>query len=100
MKFEKTFRYHQTECVKRNPPGNEIYRKGTISIYEINGRDHKTYCQNICLMAKLFLDHKTLYYDVDPFFFYVLCEIDKKDALLGILAKKKNRQKATISLAF
>ena len=24
--------------------------------------------------AKLFLDHKTLYYDVDPFMFYVMCE--------------------------
>jgi histone acetyltransferase MYST1 len=90
MKFEKTFRYHQTECVKRNPPGNEIYRKGTISIYEIDGRDHKTYCQNICLMAKLFLDHKTLYYDVDPFFFYVLCEIDKKGAhIVGYFSKEK-----------
>ena len=22
------------------------------------------YCQNLCLMAKLFLDHKTLYFDV------------------------------------
>jgi hypothetical protein len=36
----------------------------------------KTYCQNLCLLSKLFLDHKTLYYDVDPFLFYVLCERD------------------------
>lgn len=34
------------------------------------------YCQNLCLLSKLFLDHKTLYYDVDPFLFYVLCERD------------------------
>ena len=27
--------------------------------------------------SKLFLDHKTLYYDVDPFLFYVLCERDE-----------------------
>ncbi len=26
------------------------------------------------MQAKLFLDHKTLYYDVDPFMFYVMCE--------------------------
>jgi hypothetical protein len=32
--------------------------------------------QNLCLLAKLFLDHKTLYYDVDPFLFYVLTECD------------------------
>ncbi|KAL1819342.1 hypothetical protein ACET3Z_014211 [Daucus carota] len=29
-------------------------------------------------MAKSFLDHKTLYYDVDLFLFYVLCECDDK----------------------
>ena len=27
--------------------------------------------------AKLFLDHKTLYWDVDPFMFYVMCEYVK-----------------------
>ena len=27
-------------------------------------------------MAKFFLDHKTLYYDTDPFLFYVMCEWD------------------------
>ncbi len=36
----------------------------------------QVYCQCLCLLAKLFLDHKTLYYDVDPFLFYVLCEAD------------------------
>lgn len=41
-------------------------------------------------MAKLFLDHKTLYYDVEPFFFYVLCEIDKKGAhIVGYFSKEK-----------
>jgi len=36
-----------------------------------------TYCQNLCLLAKLFLDHKNLYYDVEPFLFYVLTECDE-----------------------
>ena len=36
----------------------------------------QVYCQNLCLLSKLFLDHKTLYFDVDPFLFYVLCERD------------------------
>lgn len=90
MKFQKTYRYHATECTQRQPPGNEIYRKGTVSIFEIDGKDHKLYCQMLCLMAKLFLDHKTLYYDVEPFFFYVLCEIDKKGAhIVGYFSKEK-----------
>ena len=47
-----------------------------ISVFEVDGKKSKVYCQNLCLLSKLFLDHKTLYYDVDPFLFYVLCERD------------------------
>lgn len=60
-----------------HPPGDEIYRSGSISVFEIDGAISKTYCQNLCLLAKLFLDHKTLYYDVDPFLFYVMTECDE-----------------------
>lgn len=31
---------------------------------QVDGKDNTIYCQNLCLLAKLFLDHKTLYYDV------------------------------------
>ena len=34
------------------------------------------YCENLCLFSKLFIEHKTIYYDASPFFFYVLCEHD------------------------
>lgn len=68
----------QTKCDLRHPPGNEIYRKGTISFFEIDGRKNKSYSQNLCLLAKCFLDHKTLYYDTDPFLFYVMTEYDCK----------------------
>ena len=59
-----------------HPPGNEIYRNGTISFFEVDGRKNKTYAHHMCLLAKLFLDHKTLYYDTDPFMFYILTEFD------------------------
>lgn len=36
----------------------------------------QVYAQNLCLLAKCFLDHKTLYYDTDPFLFYVMTELD------------------------
>ena len=52
---------------QRHPPGDEIYRKNNISVFEVDGHKNKMYCQNLCFLAKLFLDHKTLYYDVDPF---------------------------------
>ncbi|KXJ27871.1 histone acetyltransferase KAT8 [Exaiptasia diaphana] len=90
MKYEKTFQDHVTKCSIRQPPGKEIYRKGTISVYEVDGKENKLYCQNICLLAKLFLDHKTLYFDVEPFLFYILTEVDKEGAhMVGYFSKEK-----------
>ena len=31
----------QSECTWRQPPGKEIYRKGTSSVFEVDGKDHK-----------------------------------------------------------
>ena len=53
-------------CDAQHPPGNEIYRSGEISVFDVDGVKRAPCCQNLCLLAKLFLDHKTLYYDVDP----------------------------------
>ena len=47
-------------------------------VFEVDGLEERLYCQNLCYIAKLFLDHKTLYFDVDPFLFYVLCEVDNR----------------------
>lgn len=50
------------------------------------------YCQNLCLLAKLFLDHKTLYYDVEPFLFYVMTEADNTGChLVGYFSKVETR---------
>lgn len=90
MKFERTYKEHLGKCTMHQPPGKEIYRKGTISVYEVDGKEHKLYCQNICLLAKLFLDHKTLYFDVEPFMFYLLTEVDREGAhLVGYFSKEK-----------
>uniref|UniRef100_T1J5Z7 histone acetyltransferase n=1 Tax=Strigamia maritima TaxID=126957 RepID=T1J5Z7_STRMM len=80
----------KAKCNLRHPPGNEIYRKGTISFFEIDGRKNKMYAQNLCLLAKLFLDHKTLYYDTDPFLFYVMTEHDNRGFhIVGYFSKEK-----------
>lgn len=76
----------QTKCVLFQPPATEIYRNNhtiddddvQLSVFEVDGLVSKIYCQNLCLLAKLFLDHKTLYYDVEPFLFYVLTRNDAK----------------------
>lgn len=59
-------------------------------MFEVDGMDEKIYCQNLCYVAKLFLDHKTLYFDVDPFLFYVLCELDDRGYHpVGYFSKEK-----------
>ena len=67
-------------------PGDEIYREKDISIFEVDPKVQRVYCENICLLAKLFLDHKTLYYDVEPFLFYVVCKVDEPFTLTLSLA--------------
>jgi histone acetyltransferase MYST1 len=88
MLLPKTLEGHN--CHTRQPPGNEIYRRGVVSVFEIDGSDAKVYCQNLCLLAKVFLDHKTLYFDVAPFMFYVLTEVDQHGChVVGYFSKEK-----------
>lgn len=92
-----------------------------IAMYEVDGAENKLYCQNLCLLSKaserpgsvhgrrwasgagvnthcalgrppqLFLDHKTLYFDVEHFLFYVLCEEDEHGShLVGYFSKEKH----------
>nr|XP_029136636.1 histone acetyltransferase KAT7-like isoform X4 [Labrus bergylta] len=91
MKSQTILRRHLAKCVWKHPPGDEIYRKTNISVFEVDGKKNKIYCQNLCLLAKLFLDHKTLYYDVEPFLFYVMTEADNTGChLVGYFSKEKN----------
>ncbi|KAJ9295728.1 hypothetical protein DTO271G3_5751 [Paecilomyces variotii] len=81
---------HKLKCPAKHPPGDEIYRDGSISIFEVDGRKNPVYCQNLCLLAKLFLGSKTLYYDVEPFLFYVMTEYDELGChFVGYFSKEK-----------
>ncbi|KAK4189383.1 putative histone acetyltransferase [Podospora australis] len=81
---------HKLKCPAKHPPGDEIYRHNSVSVFEVDGRKNPVYCQNLCLLAKLFLGSKTLYYDVEPFLFYVLCEYDDLGYhFVGYFSKEK-----------
>jgi histone acetyltransferase MYST1 len=97
MRKRKTLLRHKLTCAASGPPGTEIYRHPArpglppLSMWEVDGKRAHTYCQNLCLLAKLFLDHKTLYYDVDPFLFYVLTERNEAGGshIVGYFSKEK-----------
>lgn len=108
MKNEFTLQRHNIKCPIYRPPANEIYRSkhkvktlGTqeLSVYEVDGAKAKLYCQNLCLLAKAFLDHKTLYYDVDHFLFYILTRNDDVGShIVGYFSKEKHcTQKNNVS---
>ncbi|KAL4268783.1 MYST (SAS/MOZ) family protein [Pleurotus pulmonarius] len=90
MKSRLTAGRHKLKCKARHPPGDEIYRDGAISVFEVDGRKNKIYCQQLCLLSKMFLDHKSLFYDVEPFLFYVITEADEFGAhFVGYFSKEK-----------
>jgi len=82
---------HRGDCkASCQPPGLVIYRKDQLAVYEVDGKNHKIFCQNLCLFAKLFIDHKTLFYDVDSFYFYILTKVTEKGEIMqGYFSKEK-----------
>lgn len=75
---KKEFRQHSKKCEIRHPPGNEIYRSpirsdgSQIAFFEVNGAFENIYCENLCYISRMFLDHKCLDASIECFFFYVL----------------------------
>ena len=68
-----------------------VFRLHHGVLYQVCGKKYKQYCQNLCLIAKSFLDHKTLYYDVEPFLFYVMTAADSDGChIVGYFSKEKN----------
>ena len=98
MKSYDVLLRHKHKCTLTHPPAREIYRKGDHSVFEIDGKPSTIYCQNLCLLGKLFLDHKTLYYDVEPFLFYVLTKNDQFGChIVAYFSKEKYQQKFNLS---
>ncbi|BGP15833.1 hypothetical protein JCM10213_005683 [Rhodosporidiobolus nylandii] len=96
---EKCFKYfaapltylkHEKECTVMRPPGRRVYQRGATSIWEVDGATAKLYCQNLCLFAKLFIEHKYMFFDVEGFQFYLLTEAtSKQEWVLGYFSKEK-----------
>ncbi|KZT42434.1 hypothetical protein SISSUDRAFT_45063 [Sistotremastrum suecicum HHB10207 ss-3] len=81
---------HRSKCNLLHPPGNEIYRDDDISFFEVDGRRQLTWCRNLSLISKCFLDHKTLYYDVQPFMYYIMTQRDSHGChIIGYFSKEK-----------
>ena len=67
-------------------------------MWELDGARSGIFCENLCYVAKLFLDHKTLYYDIDPFDFYILTEQEEDGHhFIGYFSKEKGETNNNLS---
>jgi hypothetical protein len=85
---------HMAICeYKPGPPGTQIYADAGYSVWEVDGEDHKLFAQNLSLFAKLFLDHKSVFFDVSTFLYYLLVytspESPDEYHILGYFSKEK-----------
>lgn len=61
MKFERSYRIHLLECRRKEPPGVEIYKEKSMSVYEVLGRNDKvklyffTVAAFVCFLSTIFL---------------------------------------------
>ncbi|GAU93987.1 hypothetical protein RvY_05836 [Ramazzottius varieornatus] len=100
MLYDKTqFLRHVTGCSKICPPGSNIYTKNDIAIYEIDGKIHREFCQNLSILSRFFLSTKAVTYDVIYMMYYVLSQRGE-DGLyrpVGYFSKDKDLEKNTLA---
>ncbi|KAJ2702607.1 K(lysine) acetyltransferase [Coemansia sp. IMI 209128] len=92
MRYRHTLEDHR--CADPFPRGRPIYEDASTVLHEVDGKEHALYCQNMCLLSKLFLDQKTIYYDIGNFLFYVLLvksteSIESQYTFAGYFSKEK-----------
>jgi hypothetical protein len=90
---DREYTDHCHRCQATHPPGDEIYRCGRVSAYEVDGAFASRYCVNLSLITKLFLYHKAEYYAPQEFHFYILCLNDIRGAHpIGFFSKEKKSE--------
>ncbi|CAM8929296.1 unnamed protein product [Rhodiola kirilowii] len=52
MKRKEQLQRHMKKCDLKHPPGDEIYRSGTLSMFEVDGKKNKVYGQKSMLPCK------------------------------------------------
>ncbi|WUR04430.1 histone acetlytransferase [Vairimorpha necatrix] len=72
--YEEKISYdrHRQKCDKKIPGLKLIYEEKQTKIYKIYGYENVPFCQNLCLLGKCFIDHKTLFWDIENYNFYIL----------------------------
>ncbi|KAG7806363.1 hypothetical protein KL921_004760 [Ogataea angusta] len=81
---------HLSYCsYKRNLPGQVMYLDDVCSIRRVNGKQHKLFCQCMSILAKFFLDNKSVFFNVDLFDFFVIYQtLDGVSTPMGFYSRE------------
>ncbi|QPG74801.1 hypothetical protein FOA43_002137 [Brettanomyces nanus] len=81
---------HTAGCrLKSHLPGKVMYFDGDSTIRKIKASRHKLFCQCMCLLAKFFLDNKSIFFNIDYFDFYVIYKVlDGVSAPMGFYSRE------------
>lgn len=64
---------HLINCKYRTKkPGKVVYFDDQVTIRKVRGAKHKLFCQCFCLLAKFYLDNKSVFYNLVNYDFYVI----------------------------
>lgn len=86
---------HRSVCQLAHPfppLGKLLYAdmKAPYLVKKVRGFRHELFCQNLALFGKLFLDDKSVYYNVKAFDFYILYGYDvHDDEIAGSILRKR-----------
>ncbi|TGZ80271.1 hypothetical protein EX30DRAFT_66246 [Ascodesmis nigricans] len=79
------------ELSRTDTLGDVVFKNDKYTIHELDGEEH-LFCQNLSLLAKMFLETKSVCYGVDSFLFYMLVRRDPdsgKQCIVGFFSKEK-----------
>ncbi|GMM45272.1 histone acetyltransferase [Pichia kluyveri] len=81
---------HINYCKSKNKlPGKVMYNDGETVIRKVKGVNHKLFCQCMCLIAKFFLDNKSIFYHLEYFDFYVIYQhLDRHEVPMGFYSRE------------
>ncbi len=93
------FVFLQTKCTQTRPPGCLIYTQKDVHIFEVLGWKAQTYCEDLCLLATLFIESKVEIKNVHRFRFYVLtvCYDNNQYHFAGFFSKLQFQERLNLS---
>ena len=81
------------------PAGSLIYDQNDVQIYEVLGWKSPSFCENLCLLATLFIESKVEIKNVHRFRFYVLMVkyADGQSHIGGFFSKLQYQERLNLS---